>query len=470
MSGYIPSPADYAGFLMAARQQQLLLLQHLQRSPPATPARTSQSSGSMQAAPPDPKDLIPLQPLLPDWMANAFGIPLLNMPVGECRGMPRAPLPVPQPYAIPPGLWGTFRPRPLAPPQVTLGNAVQRPAQSLMEQQCLFPPAVTFPHPLNMNLINGARPGNPYPFPFPPVPDLSPTADQKDVNACAAASLRGLLIPPVPHVPPVGGNVVPSAASPPREQSPAKLKRPAEKPRENDMEEGNGEYPVKRTRLVWTPHLHRLFVDAVDKLGEDAVPKNIMQVMDVEGLTRSNVASHLQKYRLQLKKQPRSATRRAPMTDDVKARTKPKFSTRGANCDNGRSMNSFAPNLACTTERNCTSAEECRHDHTDQMLGIKGVNEVPPSTQPSDTVVCAGMEPAGGKSSSVGWYRDSKTDFQASAHQSETKKSSGSEKQSCIKLMGNGGPYRPNDVEIMTNGTDRSMHDFNPDLGPESVE
>ncbi len=42
------------------------------------------------------------------------------------------------------------------------------------------------------------------------------------------------------------------------------------------------------------------FEEALVKLGpEKAIPKNIMQEMNVEGLTRENVASHLQKYRLQ---------------------------------------------------------------------------------------------------------------------------------------------------------------------------
>ena len=33
-----------------------------------------------------------------------------------------------------------------------------------------------------------------------------------------------------------------------------------------------------------------------------AVPKTILQLMNVEGMTRENVASHLQKYRLYLKR------------------------------------------------------------------------------------------------------------------------------------------------------------------------
>ncbi|WCJ20485.1 Two-component response regulator ORR24 [Euphorbia peplus] len=59
----------------------------------------------------------------------------------------------------------------------------------------------------------------------------------------------------------------------------------------------------KRPRLVWTPQLHKRFVDVVAYLGiKNAVPKTIMQLMNVEGLTRENVASHLQKYRLYLKR------------------------------------------------------------------------------------------------------------------------------------------------------------------------
>lgn len=61
--------------------------------------------------------------------------------------------------------------------------------------------------------------------------------------------------------------------------------------------------PLKRARLVWTPQLHKRFVEAVGHLGiKNAVPKTIMQLMNVEGLTRENVASHLQKYRLYLKR------------------------------------------------------------------------------------------------------------------------------------------------------------------------
>lgn len=71
---------------------------------------------------------------------------------------------------------------------------------------------------------------------------------------------------------------------------------------ENSSDEPNAR-TLKRPRLVWTPQLHKRFVDAVGHLGiKNAVPKTIMQLMNVEGLTRENVASHLQKYRLYLKR------------------------------------------------------------------------------------------------------------------------------------------------------------------------
>ncbi|KAK1668166.1 hypothetical protein QYE76_056325 [Lolium multiflorum] len=77
---------------------------------------------------------------------------------------------------------------------------------------------------------------------------------------------------------------------------------------DDDDEEGEGETEDaatggKKARMVWTPSLHHRFVEAVERLGEKgAVPKAIVRLMNVDGLTRENVASHLQKYRLYLKR------------------------------------------------------------------------------------------------------------------------------------------------------------------------
>ncbi|KAH9317187.1 hypothetical protein KI387_018956, partial [Taxus chinensis] len=60
---------------------------------------------------------------------------------------------------------------------------------------------------------------------------------------------------------------------------------------------------LKKSRIHWTVQLHQQFVVAVNQLGIDkAVPKRIIEIMGVQGLTRENVASHLQKYRLYLKR------------------------------------------------------------------------------------------------------------------------------------------------------------------------
>ncbi|KAJ4707803.1 Two-component response regulator [Melia azedarach] len=74
---------------------------------------------------------------------------------------------------------------------------------------------------------------------------------------------------------------------------------------ERDENEHENEDPTtqKKPRVVWSVELHRKFVAAVNQLGIDkAVPKKILDLMNVEKLTRENVASHLQKYRLYLKR------------------------------------------------------------------------------------------------------------------------------------------------------------------------
>lgn len=55
----------------------------------------------------------------------------------------------------------------------------------------------------------------------------------------------------------------------------------------------------KKIKVDWTPDLHRRFVQVVEQVGIDqAIPSKILELMKVEGLTRHNIASHLQKYRM----------------------------------------------------------------------------------------------------------------------------------------------------------------------------
>ncbi|KAL9268773.1 Myb family transcription factor EFM-like protein [Drosera capensis] len=56
----------------------------------------------------------------------------------------------------------------------------------------------------------------------------------------------------------------------------------------------------RKARRCWSPDLHRRFVNALQRLGgsQVATPKQIRELMKVEGLTNDEVKSHLQKYRL----------------------------------------------------------------------------------------------------------------------------------------------------------------------------
>uniref|UniRef100_A0A7N0T297 Two-component response regulator n=1 Tax=Kalanchoe fedtschenkoi TaxID=63787 RepID=A0A7N0T297_KALFE len=75
------------------------------------------------------------------------------------------------------------------------------------------------------------------------------------------------------------------------------------KDEEEDLEDREDTSTLKKPRVVWSVELHQQFVAAVNQLGIDkAVPKKILELMNVPGLTRENVASHLQKYRLYLRR------------------------------------------------------------------------------------------------------------------------------------------------------------------------
>ncbi|CAK9172268.1 unnamed protein product [Ilex paraguariensis] len=72
----------------------------------------------------------------------------------------------------------------------------------------------------------------------------------------------------------------------------------------------------RKARRCWSPDLHRRFVNALQMLGgsQVATPKQIRELMKVDGLTNDEVKSHLQKYRLHTRRpcpspQPTAAPR-----------------------------------------------------------------------------------------------------------------------------------------------------------------
>ncbi|XP_077221478.1 transcription factor HHO3-like [Tasmannia lanceolata] len=65
-------------------------------------------------------------------------------------------------------------------------------------------------------------------------------------------------------------------------------------------DEKGGQSSSRKARRCWSQELHRRFLHALQKLGGShaATPKQIRELMKVDGLTSDEVKSHLQKYRL----------------------------------------------------------------------------------------------------------------------------------------------------------------------------
>ncbi|KAI9071466.1 hypothetical protein K1719_046575 [Acacia pycnantha] len=65
----------------------------------------------------------------------------------------------------------------------------------------------------------------------------------------------------------------------------------------SEEKDGQGQ---RKQRRCWSPELHKRFLQALQQLGgpDSATPKQIRELMRVDGLTNDEVKSHLQKFRL----------------------------------------------------------------------------------------------------------------------------------------------------------------------------
>ncbi|CAM6075059.1 unnamed protein product [Sphagnum tenellum] len=78
-----------------------------------------------------------------------------------------------------------------------------------------------------------------------------------------------------------------------------------------------GSQSHRKARRCWSPDLHQRFVHVLQQLGgsQVATPKQIRELMNVDGLTNDEVKSHLQKYRLHTRRPsppPQTASAPAP--------------------------------------------------------------------------------------------------------------------------------------------------------------
>ncbi|XP_039822443.1 transcription factor NIGT1-like [Panicum virgatum] len=85
--------------------------------------------------------------------------------------------------------------------------------------------------------------------------------------------------------------------------------------------------PARKPRRCWAPELHRRFLQALQQLGGShvATPKQIRELMKVDGLTNDEVKSHLQKYRLHTRRPNAAATVQSTGTSTAPAPPVPQF-------------------------------------------------------------------------------------------------------------------------------------------------
>ncbi|OEL32631.1 Myb family transcription factor EFM [Dichanthelium oligosanthes] len=159
----------------------------------------------------------------------------------------------------------------------------------------------TSPEP---KLLGGPMPIRAVPAVLPPPPPCF----RRDDNAVDTVGLAGLsLLPPAAKTWP---SPVP-AADDHRQNVTARFSAtmPPSGPGLNlhaQTQQQQQQQQARKARRCWSPELHRQFVTALHQLGgpQVATPKQIREVMQVDGLTNDEVKSHLQKYRLHNRRSP----------------------------------------------------------------------------------------------------------------------------------------------------------------------
>lgn len=115
------------------------------------------------------------------------------------------------------------------------------------------------------------------------------------------------------------GNFHSSTSVKPREDAEQQVKESVVRANGSVVSGSNASQPSRKARRCWSPELHRRFVNALQQLGgsQVATPKQIRELMKVDGLTNDEVKSHLQKYRLH--------TRRPSPTSQTSAQHSPQL-------------------------------------------------------------------------------------------------------------------------------------------------
>jgi len=166
------------------------------------------------------------------------------------------------------------------------------------------PHSMNIPHYSGMSSIPSQRP-----LVFPMVPGTSSTtqtimdkrpAPHTDEGPSLKKPRMGINpypAPPTPQfMPGTPGGYVPQVSQP-------QASIPTNHEPSEEKEKSSKKQRQNKKRFVWSPDRHQQFLAAVNTLGiENAAPKTILRLMKVDGLTTEHVKSHLQKYRISLRK------------------------------------------------------------------------------------------------------------------------------------------------------------------------
>lgn len=154
----------------------------------------------------------------------------------------------------------------------------------------------------------------------------------------------------------------------------------------NDDRLGCDPSSLKKARVVWTVDLHQKFVKAVNQIGFEKVgPKKILDLMAVPWLTRENVASHLQKYRLYLSRLQKENELKASFSGTKQSELSPKDLAGNVSLQNPVTKNSscLKPNIRAD-ENYAVSGHKIPVHHDEPKISegnIKG-NISMPMTEP----------------------------------------------------------------------------------------
>ncbi|RID56953.1 hypothetical protein BRARA_F00364 [Brassica rapa] len=132
----------------------------------------------------------------------------------------------------------------------------------------------------------------------------------------------------------------------------------------------------RKQRRCWTPELHRRFVDALQLLGGPGVatPKQIREHMQEEGLTNDEVKSHLQKYRLHIRKSNSNLEKQSVVVLGFNlwnSSSKEEEEGAGEGGESSKRSNSLSDSpqgplhLPCTTTTTTTGGDSCMEDAED---------------------------------------------------------------------------------------------------------